>query len=267
MMYKIKKMLLLFIKRPGRAVHLIINIMGNRKKCYVCKNTFSHFTKYKSGNEGVSDFLKIAQVIGSDVDNFGCMYCGSFDRERHLFMFFDKLGIWEQMTNASILHFAPESCLNKKIKTLSPTQYIPADLFPVNENIHRIDVTDIYYGDNTFDFVICNHVLEHVKDYYCGIKEIFRILKPGGTAILQTPYSVFFDHHFQEENINTDELRTYFYGEVDHQRVFSEKQLFSDLGKAGFVIQVVKNETFFNEKISKYYGVNHQEDLIRVVKP
>lgn len=263
----VKKIVLLFIKRPGRAFHLVFNKLGNKKKCYVCKNTFDHFKKYGDGSRNINEFIKAVQFVGSDVDNFGCMYCGSMDRERHLFMFFDELKVWEQLKNASILHFAPERCLSKKIKTMASGQYIMADLYPNNTNIQKIDVCNIPYNDNTFDFIICNHVLEHVKDYNHGIREIFRVLKHSGTAILQTPYSTLFDHHFWEESINTDELRAFFYGEVNHLRLFSRAQLFTEIEEAGFILKTIKSESLFNFNVSKYFGVNNQEELIRVIKP
>jgi len=263
---KIIKKLSFLVRRPGRVFHLAFNILGNRKKCYICGKTFSHFKKYKRGKRDVSEFLKMMKCTGSDVDNFGCMYCGSMDRERHLFMFFDKLGIWELMKGGSVLHFAPEASLSKRIKTIAGS-CVMADLNPGSREVQKIDVYRIPFSDNTLDFVICNHVLEHVPDNKTGINEIFRVLKSSGAAILQTPYSTLLTRHFCEENLNTDELRGYFYGEADHLRLFSRDQLFSEFESAGFKLQIVSSGSLFSPDISAYYGVNHQEELVRVKKP
>jgi SAM-dependent methyltransferase len=263
---KIIKMLSFPVRRPGRVYHLVVNILGSRKKCYICGKTFSHFKKYKRGSRDVSEFLRMMNCTGSDVENFGCMYCGSMDRERHLFMFFDELGIWELITGGSVLHFAPERSLGKKIKTVAGS-YIMADLNPGSSEVRKIDVCRIPFSNNTFDFVICNHVLEHVTDYRRGISEIFRVLKPSGTAILQTPYSTLLTRHFCDENINTDELRSYFYGEADHLRLFSRDQLFSEFESYGFELLPVSSGSLFSPDISAYYGVNHEEELVRMKKP
>ncbi len=145
--------------------------------------------------------------------------------------------------------------------------YIMADLNPGSREVQKIDVCRIPFRDNTFDFVICNHVLEHVPDYKTGINEIFRVLKPSGTAILQTPYSTLLTRHFCEENLNTDELRSYFYGEADHLRLFSRDQLLSEFESAGFKLQTVSSGSLFSPDISAYHGVNHQEELVRMKKP
>ncbi len=241
--------------------------MGRRRQCYVCKNTFNHFTKYNNGYRGMPEFMKHLDMVGSDIDNFGCLYCGSHDRERHLFMFFDKMKLWDDIKKARILHFAPENNLSLRILALDPSEYIMADLEPQDKNVKRIDITKIPYNDSVFDLIICCHVLEHVPDYLCALREIYRVLRPNGIAILQTPYSTFLKHTFEDENINTDELRSYFYGQADHCRVFSEYDYFSALRQTGFVLQIVKNSDYFDNNVSFYYGINKREDLVKVLKP
>lgn len=240
--------------------------IGNAKQCYVCKKTFHHFGKFRSGSQGVSDYLKHLQVVGSDADNFMCHFCGSNDRTRHLFMFFDKLSLWEKFKGATIIHIAPEKTLSDKIKSLSPGKYIMGDLLHTNEEHQRIDITDLQFEDESTDILICNHVLEHVPDYQKALSEIHRVLRPNGFAILQTPYSKLLSRHFEEENINTDALRLFFYAQEDHVRFFSEKEFFNDLIRAGFELRLAKHSDLFSEKETAYYGVNKVEDLIQVVK-
>jgi SAM-dependent methyltransferase len=263
----IKKMLRLFIKKPSENVQLTLNKLGRIRKCYVCRNTFNHFTKYKGGSKYIPDFQKKLKIVGSDVDNFGCPYCSAHDRERHLYMFFDIIELWEKLPNFHILHFAPEKNLSQRIKFLNPIEYIRADLHPRQKDITKIDATDIQYNNDNFDLVICNHVLEHIPNYLKAIKEIHRVLKPNGFAILQTPYSKILSHNFEDKNINTVDQRLFFYGENDHYRIFSEQHFFSDLTKAGFKLAILKNSDYFDDKTSYYFGINRNEDLIQVIKP
>jgi SAM-dependent methyltransferase len=240
--------------------------VGNKKQCYVCKKKFSYFGKFRKGSKGVNEFVRNLQVVGSDVDNFMCHFCGSNDRTRHLFMFFDKLHLWEKFENAKVLHFAPENTITKKIKSLKPAEYIMGDLFPNNEEYKKIDVTQIPFESNSIDILICNHVLEHVPDYKKAFAELYRVLRAGGFAILQTPYSLLLNHNFEDENINTDALKLFFYAQEDHVRFFSKRQFFADLQEAGFTLEIVNHKDMFTDDESYYYGVNKKEDLIRVTK-
>ncbi len=261
-----KKNIRLFFRRIYRGLKKNINKMGNEKQCYICKQTFSYFTKFRGGSKNFPLWFSKLKTVGSDVDNFGCMFCGSFDRERHLFMYFDKLNLWEQFRNAEIIHFAPEKILSAKIEQSYPLKYVKADLFPTDRSIKKIDLTSIPFADQSFNFVICNHVLEHVIDYKKALKEIYRVLKKNGIAILQTPFSQILHANFEDEGINSDELRNIYYGQQDHVRLFSEKQFISSLKEAGFDVQIIKHSEFFDQHAAKYFGVNSKEDLIRVSK-
>lgn len=245
----------------------ISNGIGSKKECYICNRTFNHFTKFRGGSKRKSEFRKRLHMVGSDVDNFGCMYCGSHDRERHLYMYFDKLNIWQKMKGAKILYFAPERNLPAKISEQSPLECITADLHPKTEDVKKIDATKVPFSDEKFDFVIANHILEHIPNYFKALSEFYRVLKPGGVAILQTPYSKILKNNFEDENLDTDELRLFFHGQEDHVRTFGEHQFFKSIENAGFTLQVKKHEDFFDDHMAYIYGVNKEEDLILVLKP
>lgn len=258
------------MKRIYRKIRRIlsksINRIGNKKECYICGQKFFYFTKYRNGSKGLSDFRKRLDGVGSDTDNFGCMFCRCHDRERHLFMYFDKLELWDRMKQGAILHFAPERNLPNKILELKPREYIKADLFPTNSDIQKMDATAIPYPDSTFDFVIANHLLEHIPDYRKALAEFYRVLRPGGIAILQTPYSKLLKKNFEDEGIDNNELRNFFYGQEDHVRTFGEQQFFQSIKKTGFNLQVKKHDECFEPGTAHYYGVNSKEDLIMAVK-
>lgn len=263
----IKKSLRFFLIKPIKKIQSILNKSGKRRECYVCGNTFNYFSKYSGGTKNKPEFRTKLDIVGSDIDNFGCPFCSAHDRERHLYMFFDKIKLWEKLPNYHILHFAPERNLSQKINLLNPIEYIQGDLYPKLESVRKINATDIPYNIDTFDLVICNHVLEHIPDYLKAIKEIYRVIKPNGVAILQTPYSKILSHNFEDENINTDEQRLFFYGERDHFRIFSEKHFFNDLKEVGFNLNILKSSDFFDDETSYYFGINKNEDLIQVIKP
>ncbi|MBK8443058.1 MAG: methyltransferase domain-containing protein [Sphingobacteriales bacterium] len=238
--------------------------IGSKKErqCYICKEHIDSFTKTKGGSESRSSYLTHLNMIGSDRDNFGCPICKCHDRERHLYMFFDKLALWKYFDNNKVLHFAPETHLKKDIKLRQPEIYIQADLMPQNSEIQKIDITSIPYSKNYFDIIICNHVLEHVPDYMKALAEIYRVLNKNGIAILQTPLSRLLKSNFSDENINTDDLRLFFYGQEDHCRIFSEESFYNDIIKTGFKLEISKHSEMFTDELAYKYGVNKKEDLI-----
>jgi SAM-dependent methyltransferase len=254
-------------RTPFLRVYVPLHRIGNKRQCYVCKRTFGRFTKFKGGSAFLPEWIVKLEMIGSDVDNFGCPYCNSFDRERHLVMYFDKLDLWNKVRGNSVLHFAPEYHLSKKISEQQPAQYVMGDLFPAKDGIRKIDATSIDYPDATFDAVIANHILEHIPDYLKAMSEFFRVLKPGGFAILQTPFSKVLMKNFEDEGISTSDMRLFFYAQRDHVRVFGERSLRQSLEQTGFLLQIAKHSEYFSDDEAFRYGVNCKEDLIMVKKP
>ena len=181
-------------------------------------------------------------------------------------MFFDKLSFWEKIKDGKILHFAPEKHLKYKISQQAPLEYIKADLFPKEQDTQIIDATAIPFNDNMFDILIANHILEHIPDYKKALSEFYRVLKPGGIAILQTPYSRVLMNNFEDEGIDSEELRLFFHGQEDHLRTFGEIEFLKSLEEAGFNLAIKKHEDCFDPNDAYYYGVPMKEDLIMVEK-
>jgi SAM-dependent methyltransferase len=267
MLSKLKKIDRSFFINPSKIINVLLARMGNGKQCYVCKKEFHSFLKFDIYHNESQKCFERYHIIGSSGENYGCTFCHSNDRLRHLFMYFDATGFWEKIPNSRILHFAPEDNLVTAIKKYNPTEHILADFYPVNDTIRKIDITSIPFDSSTFDIVICNHVLEHIVDYKKALTELYRVLKPGGIAILQTPYSTVLAENFEDENINTEALRLSFYAQEDHVRIFGEKQFLNELVKTGFELHTVKHSDYFRSAETTRYGVNEKEDLIRVIKP
>ncbi len=254
------------LEPPYKSFVKYFNSLAGDRVCYLCKKRFRSFKKYRGGHKNKSDFSKLIQAVGSDIDNFECMYCGCHDRIRHLFMYFDKLKLWETMRGDKILHFAPEPHLQEMIVKYRPSKYIKGDLYPYSKDQIKIDITNIQFKNNTFDFVIANHVLEHIPNYMKAIKELHRVLKPGGVAILQTPYSDSLKYNFELSTIDSGLLRLKYYGQEDHVRYFSGQQLLMSIEKVGFKSKIKRHLELFDERSAYKYGVNLKEDLIMFEK-
>ncbi|CAL1240646.1 methyltransferase domain-containing protein [Candidatus Methylocalor cossyra] len=249
-----------------RRIERLVNQLGSGRQCYICKRRFGHFYPYRNGAEVASPFIKELDLISGDTRNFSCAYCGCHDRERHLFMYFDRLDLWARLRQAAVLHFAPEGKLEDAIIRQGPREYIKADLKPARPDIRPMSVTDIPFPNGHFDFIFCCHVLEHVPDDRRAMAELYRVLRPGGQAVLQTPFSNLLAHTFEDPAIDTDSLRWRYYGQEDHVRLFG-RDLFSKLQAAGFRLDLKRHADHFTPEETRRYGVSAKEDLILVVKP
>lgn len=256
----------MILKKIGNKLNKISNkFPGGNKLCYLCKKKVRSFYPFHNGSDSVSDFILSMNVVGSDVDNFSCPHCECHDRERHLCMYFDTLSIWDKIASSTVLHFAPEKKIKNKITECKPKEYVKGDLFPSQQDIIKIDVTCIQFIDNYFDLIICNHVLEHVPDDEKALSELYRVLKPGGICILQTPYSPILRHSFYDENIVDDATKVITYGQEDHVRLYG-LDFFTRIEKAGFTLDIKQHQEILNKYDVKVYGVNPKESLIMAVK-
>ncbi len=242
------------------------NSTATRHECYICHRKFRYFLPFRGGSKIRSPFIQQLDMVGSNFDHFKCMYCDAIDRERHFIMYLDVLDVWSRFTHARVLHFAPEKHIADKIRSLNPAEYIQADLFPQNEGVQKIDATDIPFSDNYFDILIANHILEHIPNYMQALKEFYRVLRPGGSAFLQTPYSRLLTRNFEDEGIQSEAQRFFFYGQENHVRVFGEKQFFESLSETGFHLQIQRHQDVLQRFDPIYYGVPQKEDLIWVIK-
>lgn len=203
-------------------------------------------------------------MIGSDVNNFFCPDCECFDRERHLFLYFNALDLWSAVYTGDVLHIAPERKLSELISAKNQ-KYIKGDLLPADDSIIQLDLTKTKLSEKQFDVIIANHVLEHIIDDKSALKEIYRILKPGGIAILQVPYSPLLPESLECPSLENDDLRNFLFGQEDHVRLYG-MDYFNRLRKAGLEVKVINHEKFLSSINPQQYGVNWREPLILAKK-
>ncbi|SHI38730.1 glycosyltransferase [Lutispora thermophila] len=244
------------------AIDIIAEEAKHKHECVICGNQVERFLPY---SVKMPKSIEKYRIVGSDVRNFSCPYCYSHDRERHLKMYFDRLKLWGKITGSRVLHIAPEANLRKIIKSYKPKEYICGDLYPMDSEIIKMDITKIHFENEYFDFIICNHVLEHIEDDMKAMMELFRVLKKDGYAVLQTPYSPVLEKSYEDYSIQSKEKRLENYGQEDHVRIYG-LDFFKRLEDAGFSLNIINNNELFSEEESKRYGVNSYEDLILVHK-
>lgn len=235
--------------------------------CSCCESQVLAFLPYKGGFARAPAIIEDSQMVGSDLDHFSCTRCRSTDRERHLFLYMKQLDFPRVFRQARVLHFAPERKLSAFIGAQQPQEYIRGDLFPTLPGMEKVDMQDIKYADSSFDVLLANHVLEHVDDDAVALAELYRVLKPGGFAILQTPYA---SAREKTESASgaclSDQQRLERFGQEDHVRLFG-RDIFDRIAAAGFVSHVEQHATVLKDVDACVYGVNEQEPFMCFSKP
>lgn len=149
----------------------------------------------------------------------GCPGCGSLQRQRLLMLY---LSAETDVLSAPLkmLHFAPEQCLYDRFKAAPLLHYVAADLFDLPMVDVRVDIAKMQFEDESFDVVVCSHVLEHVIDDAQAMHEIRRVLQPGGRAFLQHPIDHARATTYEDFSIVGPDERHRAFGQRDHVRVY-----------------------------------------------
>lgn len=227
------------------------------KKCPFCETCNKNFESFGF------DFpiLKKLNVIGGGKrENAKCPKCFSIDRERLIYLYLSQFT--KIFTDSlDVLHIAPEKRLREKIELNKNINYITADLYKNFVDIN-FDLCNIPLEDNSFDIIICNHVLEHIVEDKKAMKELKRILKPEGIAILQVPFSRLLEKTYENKTILSEKEREIHFGQNDHVRIYGIDYL-KRLENIGFIVEEFK-WTEHKEFTIEDYAINKEEPIFIV---
>lgn len=255
-----------FVLRISRLVARINSAVARRfarivamgpSYCIYCQKKSPFFLPYP-GLSFVEPIVSKLDLIGSNLGKYSCPKCGANDRERHLRLYFERLGIDRLIGGARILHFAPEHRFGEYVASTVPLLHVKADLYPHTPDVQKIDMLNMDFLNESFDMVIANHVLEHVDNDAQALSEIRRVLRPGGLAILQTPYSAMLQTTFEDKGIISKSSRAFAYGQDDHVRLYGQ-DILSRFTAAGFISRVTYHEIALADIDPEVYGVNYRE--------
>ncbi len=224
--------------------------------CIICGHPVEHFLPGQVAN---SKLFKTHTVIGAGYrENMLCPYCHCMDRERWLY-FVLTMNTDIFTSSCHVLHFAPESHIKERMKSNKIISYIAADLLPKDDEI-QVDITDIPFQNNTFDYVIANHVLEHIGDEKKAIMELKRVLKQTGKLIISFPICTDM-RTIEKEGVESEEEREELYGQKDHVRLygfdFKERLL-----KYGIEVSTLSPKDYFDDDTIKKLGFIENDVII-----
>lgn len=162
-----------------------------------------------------------------------------------------KLRDAETGSALKVLHFAPEQEFYKRFKKQENIDYTTTDLLSPLADV-KADICNLPFGDNTYDIIFCNHVLEHIPDDTKAMQELFRVLKPGGMGIFQIPQDLSRTKTFSDDSIVDQKERAKIFGQYDHVRVYG-RDYFDKLRSIGFnVIEEDYTNKIAPELVEKY---------------
>lgn len=142
----------------------------------------------------------------------------------------------------SMLHFAPESFIRTLLQGRL-SHYVTADYLR-GDCALKLDMSAMpEIRDASFDVLIAMDVLEHVPDYRRALREVYRILTPGGVAIFTVPQKDNLAITYEDPSIVTAEERTKHFGQADHLRLFGDDFPLT-IEDAGFSVTIVQAITF-----------------------
>jgi SAM-dependent methyltransferase len=222
---------------------------GKDVECPICNHTYSKFLPYGRINPR---------------PNALCPSCQSLERHRLIWLYLqNKTDFFTR--KQKVLHIAPEACFMTKFESTHGSGYITADIESPLAKV-KMDIHDIPFPENSFDVVLCNHVLEHVRDDIKAMSEISRVLKPGGYAVMQVPFfSPIPDTTIEDTSITDPRQREKLFGQDDHVRMYG-KDYPQRIERAGLQSRVSQYASEVPESEIKKYGLSRGEQLYIGVK-
>jgi len=196
-----------------------------RGKNYRCNICGFHAREFLSRGHNYPIIQELS-IIGAGKRKVDCPKCGSSDRDRLIFEYFKNNFSLGQLIGKKLLHVAPEKALSRKLASEFQLEIVKIDLrtqgylFVYDKSVIHGNVMDLSFKSNFFDFIICNHVLEHVENVETALNEIHRTLKSGGTAITQVPMSLKIPQTIEGKTEWKKHERIEKLGQFDHLRLF-----------------------------------------------
>jgi SAM-dependent methyltransferase len=215
---------------------------GPRVQCPICDHRARRFLPFGGGT------IKRP--------NAQCSKCGALERHRTVWLYMvNETDLFSATRRRRMLHVAPEPVLERRLRSAPLIDYVSADLEPGAAD-EVMDITDIQHPDDTFDVIYCSHVLEHIPDDARAMRELRRILRPGGWAILQVP--ILLERTDEDPSITDPEERLRRFAQRDHVRAYGPD--YADrLRAAGFEVRQDRYAERVGPELSHRYGLQAGE--------
>ncbi|WP_108668659.1 class I SAM-dependent methyltransferase [Euzebya rosea] len=207
---------------------------GAELRCVLCGSRVRRLVDHGGGAE----VLERRSVVGGARRRADkCPVCHGADRTRLMMLYLDtETGVGTRPTR--VLHVAPDFGLYLWLRRQPDVDYTATDLdasrYRHIGGMRSADLTDLPFDDASFDVVICSHVLEHVPDDATALRELHRVLRPGGHALLLTPYALDGLGTVEDPDIDDPAEQDRRFGQWDHVRIYDRDDFLARMRRAGF---------------------------------
>lgn len=234
------------------------HLFFRRYCCPVCQRRVAKFLPLPpvfEKNARKHGYPHFGQGETINVAHYACPQCGASDRERLYALYLQEIiGGNGRRAKPRILHFSPEQALAAMIRNSSVFDHRTADLSGSNTD-DRVDITQMdIYPNASFDAFICSHVLEHVPDDSTALRELYRILKPGGWGILMVPLMTHLEKNLENPLATTEAERWRHFGQGDHVRLYAKQDFLHRIQAAGFRVAQL-NAAYFGPAVFDRCGI------------
>jgi SAM-dependent methyltransferase len=261
------------VRKHGKVLKRAINLpsyLGSEYRCPICGVGLRAFRPvWKSYWRDLAKFAPIHPPTAMEtlnLESFTCPRCDAFDRDRLTALYLEeKFRAFDPGRTYRLLEFAPGDALHKWLKRFAFIAYRSADLSRKTVD-ERVDLTDMAaYADQSLDIILCSHVLEHIPDDRKAMREIRRVLKPDGFAVLLVPLVVGLDETHEDPSITSEALRWKYFGMGDHVRQYGKRDFIARLEAAGLSVEQLGIEHFGAEAFHRA-GIA-ENSVLYVVRP
>lgn len=239
---------------PLLRVYGLIKTAGLRYTCPLCGWHAHRF--YPAGFS--FPVLETYQVVSAGYrDNIRCPQCRSSSRERLMYLYLTQT--LKTYGVGRVLHVAPEPKLGQLLRKRYGASYVSLDIDAKRADVVA-DIIDLPFPDETFDLIICAHVLEHVPDDRRAMREFARVLTPGGVAILLVPFSPILEETFEDSSVTQAADRERVFGQSDHVRIYGMDYT-ERLKESGLTVEVIYPGDLLDDADSEHFALDPKEPL------
>jgi len=243
--------------------------IGGKLYCPVCNRKVRKFIplpdSYKENMEKYGYLYSFDDTETMNYSAYSCPHCNASDRDRLYALYVSKHLSRQSPANIAMLEIAPSQPLSGMLRKTGKITLRTADLMMDGVD-DCIDITDMYcYVKGAFDAFICSHVLEHVPDDLKALRELFRILKPGGWGILMVPIILTLDEIDEDPLLEDIGERWRRFGQGDHVRMYSRNGLVERAEGAGFITRQC-GQKYFGADVLRRHGISDKSILYVVEK-
>lgn len=236
--------------------------------CPVCNSdgvSFVPLDSYYQDNAEANGYRYFGQGEMTAIETYSCNNCGASDRERlYAYWLNQEIAMGRFPIGTKLMHFSPEPALRASIKQKQLFDYATADL--VMEGVdHHVDLMNLPFANESFDFFICSHVLEHVPNDRQAIQELYRISRKGARGILMAPIIVGLTCTDEETFPAPPEERWRRFGQDDHVRLYAHDDYVQRICESGFNLQQL-DQSYFGVQTFKRLGLKDSSILYIVSK-